>query len=363
MHIVIDGRIISSSTGRYVERLLTYLQEIDHTNRYTVLVPTKDLSFWKPTQGNFSVAAADYSNYSFNEQFGLKRLIESLNPDLVHFCMPQQPILYRGPVITTIHDLTLLKTWNSDKNWLIYHAKQWVGRGVFHTAIRKSAQIITDSHYSKNDIETYDKSAVGKTTVTYLAADKADRSLKKYRLTFKKYILYVGAFSDYKNIRALGDAHQQLLSRHPDLGLVLVGKKSALALKTESYFKNKRYRNIIFTDFINDEERDWLYQHCEAYIFPSLMEGFGLPGLEAMLYGAPVVSSNTTCLPEILGDAAEYFDPYNVNDMANSIDRVLSDETLRKEMTKRGYDQVKKYSWRRMAEQTHAIYMKALNES
>ncbi|MCA9337069.1 glycosyltransferase, partial [Candidatus Saccharibacteria bacterium] len=93
------------------------------------------------------------------------------------------------------------------------------------------------------------------------------------------------------------------------------------------------------------------------------MEGFGLPGLEAMLYGAPVVSSNTTCLPEILGDAAEYFDPYNVNDMANSIDRVLSDETLRKEMTKRGYDQVKKYSWRRMAEQTHAIYMKALRQS
>ncbi len=119
MHIVIDARIIHSTTGRYVERLLHYLQEVDITNDYTVLVPSKDLTYWTPTNANFTVKAADFANYSFGEQIGFKKLLDSLQPDLVHFCMPQQPIFYRGASVTTFHDLNLLNTYNSDKNWLV----------------------------------------------------------------------------------------------------------------------------------------------------------------------------------------------------------------------------------------------------
>jgi len=104
-----------------------------------------------------------------------------------------------------------------------------------------------------------------------------------------------------------------------------------------------------------------LYTHCAAYVFPSLMEGFGLPGLEAMGYGAPVVSSNATCLPEVYGDAAHYFDPYDVTDMSRAIDEVLNNQDLRKDLINKGYEQIKKYSWRRTAEQTYAVYMQALN--
>ena len=124
MHIAIDARIINSSTGRYVERLVTYLQDIDTVNRYSILVRTKDLNFWKPTNKNFVVVEADFADYSFAEQIGFKKLLDTLKPDLVHFCMPQQPIFYKGAAVTTIHDLTLLKTYNSDKNWLMYHVKQ-----------------------------------------------------------------------------------------------------------------------------------------------------------------------------------------------------------------------------------------------
>jgi glycosyltransferase involved in cell wall biosynthesis len=197
--------------------------------------------------------------------------------------------------------------------------------------------------------------------VTNEAADIFINKLKSYKHPFKEFMLYVGQQSDYKNIRRLGDAHQELLQKYPGLGLILVGKINASALKNKEYFESQRYRNIIFTDFLPDSQRDWLYANTSAYVFPSLMEGFGLPGLEAMGYGAPVVSSNATCLPEVYGDAAYYFNPNNTDDMARAIDEVLNDKKLRNDLIQKGYKQIKKYSWRHMAEQTHRIYMNALD--
>lgn len=357
MHIIIDARIINTSTGRYVERLLTYLDNIDRTNHYTVLVPSKDMDFWKPAHDNFTVKAADFDNYSFGEQVGFKKLLDSLQGDLVHFCMPQQPIFYRGAHVTTFHDLTLLKTYNSDKNWLVFHLKQLIGWGVFHVVARTSHHLIAPTEYTKQDIVKTLGIKPDRITVTYEAADVAIDTLEPYQHPFKEFILYVGQQADYKNVRRLAAAHQKLLGKHPDLGLILVGKKREAHLANEEYFAKKGYRNILFTDFIEDTQRDWLYTHCAAYIFPSLMEGFGLPGLEAMGYGAPVISSNATCLPEVYEKAAHYFDPLDVDDMAESIDEVLSDETLRQELIQRGYEQIKKYSWQRMAEQTLEVYM------
>ena len=109
-----------------------------------------------------------------------------------------------------------------------------------------------------------------------------------------------------------------------------------------------------------DEQRDWLLTKTAAYVFPSLMEGFGLPPLEAMAYGTPVVSSNASCMPEILGDAAEYFDPLDTDDMAAAIERVITNPKRRRALIKKGTAQVAKYSWRRMAEETHAVYMQVL---
>jgi len=145
MLIAIDARIINSTTGRYVERLLHYLQKIDKTNDYIVLVPTKDLDYWKPTSPNFSVITADFDQYSINEQFGFKKLLDSIKPDLVHFCMPQQPILYTGAHVTSFLDLTLLNSYSSDKNWLIYHTKQFIGKFVFKRVAKTSAHIIAIS--------------------------------------------------------------------------------------------------------------------------------------------------------------------------------------------------------------------------
>lgn len=360
MHIAIDARIINSSTGTYVERLVHYLQQIDTKNRYTILVPTKDLNYITLTNPNFAIKAADFPNYSFAEQTKFKRFLDDLHPDLVHFCMPQQPLGYKGAKVTTVHDLTLLRTYNSDKNWFVFHAKQLIGHYLFKRIAHTNRHIIVPTKYVKDDYVAYSGISPDKVTVTYESADVSVAKLTPYKHPFKQFIMYIGQQSDYKNIRRLGDAHQKLLQKYPDLGLVLVGKKTPSHRKNEQYFTDKGYKNILFTDFVSNEERDWLLTQCSAYVFPSLMEGFGLPGLEAMGHGAPVISSNATCLPEVYGDAAYYFDPTNVDDMARAINDVLTDTQLRSNLIKKGHTQLAQYSWERMARQTHGVYMNAI---
>lgn len=362
-HIAIDARIISSSTGRYVERLVTHLQHVDSKNTYTILVRKKDQDFWKPTANNFSVRIADFDNYSFAEQLGFNKLLNDLKPDLVHFCMPQQPLGYKGKKVTTFHDLTLLKTYNSDKNWLMYHIKQKIGAHVFKQVAKTNDHIIAVSNYTKKELRKFVSIPAEKITTIYEASDVDNTTPERVKLPFKEFIMYVGQQSDYKNIKRLGDAHQLLLSKNPNLGLVLVGKKNAASAINEKYFATQEYKNIHFTDFVSDAQLSWLYSQARAYVFPSLMEGFGLPGLEAMGHNLPVISSNATCLPEVYGDAAHYFNPHDTSDIARAIDEVLSNISLQEELTLKGAKQLKKYSWHKMAKETHAIYKKVLKST
>ncbi len=362
MYIAIDARVINSGTGTYVAKLLEYLQEIDTTNEYSVLVRQKDERYWTPHAKNFTVRIAEFDNYSFAEQVGFKKYLDDLAPDLVHFCMPQQPVFYRGKHVTTVHDMTLLNTYNSDKNWLVFHLKQLVGRWVFKRIARTSDHIITISNNTKKEYQAFTHIPNNKISVIYEAGEVHKGELEPYDIPFKKFIMYVGQQPDYKNLRRLAAAHQQLLERHPDLGLIFVGRMNEDTKRNKAFYEKQGYRNIHFTGFISDAQRDWLFTQAEAYVFPSLMEGFGLPPLEAMAYGTPVISSNASCMPEILGDAAVYFNPLDVDDIAQTIHRVLSDVELRKKMITRGHAQVALYSWRRMAEETHAIYLRALED-
>lgn len=362
-HIAIDARVINSGTGTYVSKLLKYLQEIDHDNRYTVLLREKDKDYWKPSADNFTTMVAEFDNYSFAEQIGYKKFLDELSPDLVHFCMPQQPVMYRGKSVTTMHDLTLLKTYNSDKNWLVFHLKQLVGRWVFKRIAKTSDHIIAISNNTKREYQEFSGIPDDKISVIYEAGEVYPGELEPVDLPFEKFIIYVGQQPDYKNVRRLGEAHQKLLEKYPDLGLVLVGRMNPDTESNKQYFEKLGYKNIHFTGFIPDSQRDWLFTKARAYVFPSLMEGFGLPPLEAMAYGTPVVSSNASCMPEILGDAPVYFDPLNVDDMADKINRVMADDSLRQSMRDKGFAQVQKYSWARMAEETLEIYKRVLNNS
>ncbi len=361
-HIVIDARIINSSTGRYVERLLTNLEKLNSPHRFTILVPSADKDYWQPTSTNFTVTVADFANYSFAEQLGFKRFLDTLNADLVHFCMPQQPVLYKGTTVTTVHDLNQLRlTEVDDMPVVVLRAKQRVLKWLLQRVARQTAHVITPSEYTKRDFIELTEIDESKVTVTYEAADAlSDKPRTVTRLHNIPFILYVGRAEPYKNNRNLIRAHQLLLSKFPDLQLIIVGKKDTFRERDIAWVGEQGYKNVVFYGFADNAELAWMYEHCKAYVFPSFMEGFGLPGLEAMQHGAPVVSSDATSLPEIYGNAALYFDAHNHGDIAAKLELVLSDEKIATKLRTRGNLCYKKYSWRRMAEQTLAIYNEAL---
>lgn len=359
-HIAIDARVINSGTGTYVAKLLEYLQQIDQGNTYTVLVRAKDKEYWQPSAANFRVKVAEFDNYSFAEQWGFKKFLDELTPDLVHFCMPQQPVFYKGKHVTTMHDMTLLSTYNSDKNWLVFHIKQLVGRWVFKRIAKTSDHMIAISENTKREYQTFSHVPDDKISVVYEAGEIYKGKLEPYDTPYEKFILYVGQQPDYKNLRRLAAAHQKLLETHPDLGLIFVGRMNEDTVRNKALYEKLGYKNIHFTGFIPDSQRDYLFTQTAAYVFPSLMEGFGLPPLEAMSYGIPVVSSNASCMPEILGDAAEYFNPRDIDDMADKIARVIDTPELRDELIAKGYEQVKKYSWEKMARETYEVYLRVL---
>lgn len=359
-HIVIDARIVNSTTGTYVERLLYYLQKVDSVNRYTVLIPSKDSNFWKPYAKNFSVQFADFDDYSVAEQTSFKTFLDTLGADLVHFCMPQQPVLYRGKKVTTFHDLTLLRVYNSDKNFFVYKFKQLVGRYVFKKVAHDSAEIIVPTEYTKQDLVSFAGISPHKIHVTYEAADIGQFKKIRYDVPYKKFIINVGNHSDYKNCVRLAEAHQKLLQKYPDLGLVFVNGSTDAVKANEALFNERGYKNIHFTHKAMKGERDYLYTKATVYVTPSLFEGFGLGALEAMGFGLPVLSSTATCLPEVYADGALYFDPLNVDEMVEQIDTVLSDDKLRSSLIKRGLARHKTFSWEKMARETHAVYKKAL---
>ncbi len=172
--------------------------------------------------------------------------------------------------------------------------------------------------------------------------------------------MYVGRPTPHKNLERLIEAFQIVKAQHPALHLVLAGKKDINYKQIEANVKAKQISQVSFTDFISDGQLRWLYENCQAYVFPSLSEGFGLPGLEAMQHSAPVVSSDATCLPEVYGDAAHYFDPLNIQSMADAINEVITDQTLRSKLIDNGTQRVQTFSWRRMAQQTLIIYEQVL---
>lgn len=363
--IVIDARELHTSSGRYVERLLHFLQyaDTDLSHRYIVLLKPKDMDSWEPRSKRFSKVACPYREFTFSEQFGLLWQIIKLRPDLVHFTFAQQPILYQGTAVTTIHDLTTLRFNNPSKNRLVFGLKQRVYHLVNYIAAHKSRAIITPSNYVKDDVARTMRVNSRKITVTYEGGDSLDASPEAMpELEGKQFLLYVGRPNPHKNLGRLVEAFSVLKQDFPDLQLVLAGKRDALFRRHAREVARLGTPDVHFTGFVSDAQLRWLYEHTAAYIFPSLSEGFGLPGLEAMHHGAPVVSSNATCLPEIYGNGAQYFDPLDVDAMAAAIRDVLTRPALRSKLVAAGQRQVRLYSWERMAEQTLAIYRDVLGK-
>lgn len=366
--IVIDARIISASTGRYVERLLSYLQEIDRQNQYIILVLKKDLTYWRPSAPNFKVMEANFPLYSLREQFHFALQLYRLKADLVHFTMPNHPLLYFKKHILTVHDLTLVTHINRRRESFLKdlfknEAKPRLFRLLMRVSLPLAQHIITPTNYVRSEVLRRYGIEPARISYTLEAAEKlAAESSEPPHAAQKPFILYVGNAYPYKNLERLVEAIHEVNRTHP-ITLVLAGKPDYFYEQLKTYVTKAYIGNVRFAGFVSDAELAWLYEHAKLYVFPSLSEGFGLSPLEAMTYGLPVAAARASCLPEVLQDAAVYFDPLDKRSMAKVVSETLADTEKLAELKKAGLRHVRSFSWARMAEQTHTIYSSVLKQS
>jgi glycosyltransferase involved in cell wall biosynthesis len=364
MKIVIDARESGTSTGRYIDKLVEYLHKLQPEYQITIVTHAPRTEFIKIIAPTFDVIPTTFKEFSLGEQFGFSRQLKALDADLVHFGMVQQPLRYKGKVVTTIHDLTTLRFKNPIRNWFIFTLKQRAYAWGVKKAAQKSAKILVPSQFVRNDVAQFTGQSPDKFLVTYESADPIQDSPtppNNSALQNGNFIMYVGRPQSHKNLWRLIEAFQLIRQQYPDLQLALIGKKDALYEALERRVQAENFPGVVFTGFVPDGELRWLYEHARAYVFPSLSEGFGLPGLEAMAHNCPVVSSDATCLPEVYQDGAMYFDPNNTRDMAEKIQAVIGHEALRQELITRGQSVLQQYSWERMAQQTLGVYRSLLS--
>lgn len=364
MKIGIDARILGTGgtgIGRYTEHLISELVQLDPDDEFVLfLAPgNHDHSFLFPNVKKIIVNAP---HYSLAEQTTFWRALQKEKLDLMHFTHFNAPLFYHGRAIVTIHDLTLHLFPGLYKN-------RWYHRLAYRLIIRHitkiATRIIAVSQHTKQDIIKYLKQPADKITVIHEAVDPNppdSLDIKRWKIT-QPYLLYVGVFRNHKNIDGLIKAFA-LLKKQTNLPhqLVLAGSKSA---DYESLLKLIQKLNleqaVIFTDRVNDQELFSLLEQATLFVFPSFYEGFGLPPLEAMLVGTPCVVANTSSIPEVCGNAAEYFNPHDIYDLAHHLKVVLTNQDRQQELITLGHQQVQKYSWSRMAKETLSLYQSLLH--
>jgi glycosyltransferase involved in cell wall biosynthesis len=335
-----------------------------------------------PESPNIKKVLTDIPWYGWKEQIILPKIIKLEKVDLMHFPHWNIPVFYNKPFVVTIHDLLLLRYPTRQASTLgpvKYFFKNLAYRAVLNHAIKKAKQIITPSEFTKNDIIKTFKIPAEKITAIHLAPTKVDSRLTidygnfqtiadKYKIT-KLYILYVGVAYPHKNLEGLIEAWKMFCAEHGNgYQLVLAGRKNYFYERLEKSLPpplnlplgQGETTSVIFTGFVPDEELPALYQNAVLYIFPSFYEGFGLPPLEAMQWGVPVVSSNAACLPEILGNAAHYFDPHDFQAINRAIWSGISDENLRRTLKLNAEKLIHNYDWKKTAQSTLGVYGKVI---
>lgn len=365
MRIGIDARYWGTKDtgiGRYVQNLVLSLAKIDKTNNYIVF-GGEDVRLDTENFANFKWVKLATRPYTLAEQLINPGVFLSQKLDLLHVPHFNAPVFYPGKQIITLHDLikhlstgSATTTLPSYQYWL----KHILYRLVVRINLAKSVAIITPAHYWKNYLVKHFGLKEDKIFVTYEAAVKTlsakskqdpDVVLHRYGLA-KPFVIYTGNLYPHKNVPFAIDAVKRFnLSHEHKLTLAVVCGRD------DAFKKNVAPDEVVrYLGHVSDADLSTLYGQALALVQPSLIEGFGLIGLEAMSVGLPVLSSDATVLPEIYGDAALYFDPRNEDQLVAVLSRLISDQELLISMISAGKKRVKHFSWAKCARQTLAVY-------
>ncbi|MBP9751842.1 MAG: glycosyltransferase family 4 protein [Candidatus Moranbacteria bacterium] len=372
MRIGIDARFYGSvgkGLGRYTEKLIEHLEKIALPgDEFVVFLRRENFDDYVPARPMFRKVLADYPWYGFGEQVVFPWILLRERLDLVHFPHFNVPVFYRRPFVVTIHDLILLRyptTRNTTRSILTYWIKFLAYRFVIARAVRRAKRILTVSHFTEADILKEYPCASGKIVVAYEGCELRNAAPERANHPdggcpphgiLSPYFLYVGNAYPHKNL----EAFIPLAGRFPEVRFVLVGRQDFFYRRLNRKVEAAGVGNIVFRGFVRDDELATLYRDARGYVFPSLYEGFGLPPLEAMRFGTPVVASSRGSLPEVLGDAALFFDPENADELADRVRTILSDEALVRTLSEKGYVRAKMFRWEAMAEASLETYREAV---
>jgi glycosyltransferase involved in cell wall biosynthesis len=371
MRIAIDARGINwyrgTGIGTYTDKILGYLLKQDKENYYHIYWSGDNYREFE--SNNTKVMMASKKHHRFFEQNYFPQNTKEEHIDIFH--MPQNGIGLSENItckkIVTIHDL------------IPYIMPETVGKGYLFKFLKEVPKalevcdgILTVSEWSKKDILKFFPVDESKVFVTPLAADSIYKPLNKkkckellasiYNIN-NPFILYIGGFSARKNVKALISAFSKIYKNlNGDYNLVIVGATRDQGQLLSEFSNNLELAaKIIFTGFAPEEHLPILYNACEAFVYPSLYEGFGLPPLEAMSCGTPVITSNLTSIPEVVKDAGILINPYNEDELMDAIIKLLNNENLKKLYSEKGLKRSSEFSWDKTAERTLQVYKDVYN--
>ena len=364
MRIGIDARKLHDfGIGTYIRNLLRQLARLDHKTEFVLLCRPEDAQALRNAAPNFRPVAETAGNYSVTEQLRIPLALRREGVTLFHAPHYVLPPLVTCPSVVTIHDCIHLMF----PQYLPNRFALGYARASMAVATRRATRILTVSETSKRDIIRFFGTDASKIDVIYngfdqrFAVEPADEDMVRVRERFQlqdPFVLYAGNVKPHKNLERLIEAFYLVRKRGLDhLKLVLIGDDiSKYAALRRAVHRHQLHNYVRFLGYMPEERLAVLYRLASVFVFPSLYEGFGLPPLEAMASGTPVVTSNVSSLPEVAGDAAVLVDPYQPEAIADGMYRVLTDARLREDLRRKGVARARQFSWETSVRRVRDIY-------
>ncbi len=375
LHIAIDARRIRDfGIGTYIRSLVHALAGIDSTNQYTLVSGPGDVRTLAGLPENFRTAIYGKTDHAHPDHLLFPLFLRGLHPDLVHIPLNRVPLLMIRPYVVTIHDMANL--FFDEPSGMRLRLRRF----RFRRGLVRASRVIAVSEATKRDVQNLMGVPPQRIRRVYNApdpefasasgpnAEEKQRILERYQINYP-FLLYAGNIRRHKNVPRLVEAFavvREHLAAHPvygELRLVIIGDTiSQYPQVRQAVIKSKMEHYVRFLGFVPFDTLRCFYESASAFVFPSRYEGFGLPPLEALACGTPVVTSNVSSLPEVVGDAAVLVKPENVFDIARGIREVLLDDALRATLIRRGKEQAARFSWERTARQVLDIYLEAAQD-
>ena len=364
MKIGIDARKLHDfGIGTYIRNLLRQLARLDRDSEFVILCQPGDCETIASLGGNFRPLPETARNYSIAEQLRVPLALKRERVTLFHAPHYVLPPLVRCRSVVTIHDCIHLMF----PQYLPNRLALTYARTSIRLAAKRATRVLTVSESSKRDILRFVDLPPEKIDVIYNAFDErfgvepreedVVRVKERYQL-HDEFVLYAGNVKPHKNLERLITAFHLVRQRGLDhLKLVLIGDDiSKYAALRRAVHRYQLHRYVRFLGYLPEETLAVMYRLSGVFVFPSLYEGFGLPPLEAMASGTPVVTSNVSSLPEVAGNAAMLVDPYDPDALADAMLRVLTDESLRQDLRRRGLERARQFSWEQSVGRIRRIY-------